>query len=154
VFGHADGVVRFLDEDRIVVNDYREEHPDYGEGLEAALRQHGLAVERLPYAPTGEVHDGIPSAAGCYVNFLRVGRLVVVPAFGVPQDDEACRTLERLLPGARIEPLRCEELAKKGGVLNCVAWTVDAGKRDETRPAGTASPDPVRSAGRTTSAGQ
>ncbi|HTU18695.1 MAG TPA: agmatine deiminase family protein [Gemmataceae bacterium] len=128
VFGHADGVVRFLDEGRVVVNDYREEHLDYGEGLEAALSRHGLAVERLPYAPTDEEHDGIPSAVGCYLNFLRVGQLVVMPAFGLPQDDLACRTLERLLPGAGVVPLRCEGLASKGGVLNCVSWTVKAGK--------------------------
>jgi agmatine deiminase len=128
VFGHADGVVRFLDEGRVLVNDYRDVHPDYGEGLEATLRWHGLAVERLPYAPTDEENDGIPSAAGCYVNFLRVGRLVVVPAFDMPQDELACRTLERLLPGATVVPLRGEGLAREGGVLNCVAWTFKAGR--------------------------
>jgi agmatine deiminase len=124
VFGHADGVVRFLDEGRVAVNDYSQVDPRYGGRLEEALRRHGLAVERLPYAPTDEEHDGIPSAKGCYINYLRVGRLVVVPAFGLPQDDLACRTLERLLPGATVVPLRCEGLAKRGGVLNCVAWTV------------------------------
>jgi hypothetical protein len=130
VFGHADGVVQFLDEGRVVVNDYRAVHPDYGERLEAALRRHGLAVERLPYDPTDEEHDGIPSAKGCYINYLRVGRLVVVPAFDMRQDDLACRTLERLLPGARIVPLRCEGLAREGGVLNCVAWTIRTSRSD------------------------
>src|SRR5262249_36578661 len=124
VVGHADGVVRFLDEGRVAVNDYSRVDPRYGRRLEAALRRHGLAVERLPYAPTDEEHDGIPSAEGCYLNYLRVGKLVVVPAFGLPQDDPACRTLENLLPGATVVPLRCGELARRGGVLNCVAWTV------------------------------
>ena len=57
----------------------------------------------------------------CY--FLRVGDLVVVPVYGAAQDDAACRKLEELLPGARIVPLRCEGLAREGGVLNCVSWT-------------------------------
>ena len=118
--------VRFLDEDRVVVNDDRESDPGYCGRREAVLRRHGLAVERLTYFQTDEEHDGLPSAAGCYVNFLRVGGLVVVPAYGVPQDDLACRTLERLLPGATVVPLRCEGLAREGGVLNCVAWTVRA----------------------------
>jgi agmatine deiminase len=132
VIGHADGVVRFIDEDRVVVNDYTEIEPACGRRLEAALRRRGLALERLPHFRTDEVVDGIPSAAGNYVNFLRVGRLVVVPAYGVPQDDLACRTLERLLPGAIVVPLRCEGLAREGGVLNCVAWVVSVGKDKDT----------------------
>jgi agmatine/peptidylarginine deiminase len=103
VIGHADGVVRFVGDGVVVVNDYREVDPCYGGRLEAALRRHGLAVERLPHFRTDEKHDGIWSAAGNYANFLRVGRLVVVPAYGVPEDDLACRTLERLLPG----PVSC-----------------------------------------------
>jgi agmatine deiminase len=135
--GHADGVVRFLDEGRVVVNDYREAEPSYGRRLEAALRHRGLAVERLPHFRTDEVVDGIPSAAGNYANFLRVGRLVVVPAYGVRQDDLACRTLEKLLPEATIVPLRCEGLAREGGVLNCVAWTIDIERGGRTCSAGT-----------------
>jgi agmatine deiminase len=108
----------------VIVNDYREILPDFGERLEAVLRRRGLAVERLPHFQVNERHNGISSAAGNYVNFLQVGRLVVVPAYGVPQDDLAWRTLERLLPGARVVPLRCEGLAREGGVLNCVSWGV------------------------------
>jgi agmatine/peptidylarginine deiminase len=127
IIGHADGVVRFVEDGVVVLNDYREVEPGYGERLESALRRRGLAVEWLPYFRVDEEHDGIPSAAGCYLNFLRVGGLVVVPAFGVPQDDLACRTLERLLPGARVVSLRCEGLAHEGGVLNCVAWSMRYG---------------------------
>jgi agmatine deiminase len=82
-----------------------------------------LAVERLPYFWTDEKRDNIPSAVGNYLNFLWIGRLMVVPAYGVLQDDLACRTLEKLLPATRVVPLRCEDLARDGGVLNCVAWT-------------------------------
>lgn len=127
VIGHADGVVRFVEDRLVVVNDYRGVDSRYGERLEAALRRHGLAVERIPYFCRDEGHDGIPSAAGCYANFLRVGPLVVVPAYGVPQDELACRTLERLIPGASVVPLECKGLAGEGGVLNCVAWCVRAG---------------------------
>jgi agmatine deiminase len=147
VIGHSDGVVRFLDEGRVVVNDYSRVDPRYGprygEQLEEVLKRYRLAVERLPYAPTDEVHDGVPSATGCYVNYLRVGRLVVVPAFDMRQDDLACRTLEQLLPGATVVPLRCEGLAREGGVLNCVAWTVRT-RRPSRRRGGNSLPGPRR----------
>ncbi len=124
VIGHADGVVRFVADGLAVVNDYRASAPGYGARLEAALRRLGLELERLPYLAVDEAQEGIPSAVGNYVNFLRIGRLVLVPAYGAPQDDPACRTLERLLPGASVVPVRCEGLAGDGGVLNCVAWCV------------------------------
>ena len=106
VIGHADGVVRFVDSNTVVVNEYREAEPAYGRRLEAVLLRHGLTIKRLPYFQTNEVADAIPSAVGNYVNFLRVGRLIVVPAYGVPQDDLACRTLEQLLPQTQVIPLR------------------------------------------------
>jgi agmatine deiminase len=126
--GHADGVVRFLDKDTVLVNDYSKLEPRYEEKLKGVWQRHKLTVERLPYFWTDEKRDGIYSAVGNYVNFLRIGRLVVVPAYGVPQDDLACRALERLLPGASVVPLRCEELARDGGVLNCVSWTIKVGR--------------------------
>ncbi len=149
VIGHADGVVRFIEDGTVVVNDYTRVDPGYGDRLEGALRRHGFAIERLPHFRVEEEHDGIPSAVGNYANFLRVGSLVVLPAYGVAQDDLACRALERLLPGARVVSLRCEGLAREGGVLNCVAWTVrspvsgpltDSVRRGNRRTAG-ARPD-------------
>ena len=124
VIGHADGVLRFIDENTVVVNDYPRVDSGYSRRLEAALRRHELAIERLPHFQSDDRHDGIPSAAGCYINYLRIGRLVIVPAFGVREDELACKTLEKLLTEVKVMPLRCEELAWEGGVLNCVSWSV------------------------------
>lgn len=147
VVGHADGVVRFINDAAVVVNDYRQTDPGYGTRLEKALRRRGLDIERLPHFPTDDASDRIPSAVGNYINFLGVGSLVVVPVYGAPQDDRACRMLERLLPSATIVPLRCEELAREGGVLNCVAWCVRStrcvlGLRDRLATAQTAHDPP------------
>ena len=58
------------------------------------------------------------------MNFLRVGNLVVVPAHGLSEDDEAIRVLQRLLPGATVIFQDCKELAREGGCWNCASWTV------------------------------
>jgi hypothetical protein len=60
---------------------------------------------------------------------FRLGTLTATPGA------LAALILERLQPEATVVPLRCEGLPNKGGVLNCVAWTVDVEKRDEKRPA-------------------
>ena len=124
VIGHADGIVRFLDDQTVAINDYSKIDPAYGQCLDRSLRRAGLRAEPLPYSPTDEEFDGIPSAAGNYVNFLRIAGLAVVPTYDLPQDGPACRAVERLLPGTEVVPVRCENLARDGGVLNCVAWTL------------------------------
>jgi agmatine deiminase len=124
--GHADGVVRFLDEGLAVVNSYSKVAPAYGTRLRKALQQAGLTVAELPYSQERAAYDGIPSAVGNYVNFLRIGQLIIVPAYGVADDDGACRTLEQLCPDAQVVSLPCTELAREGGVLNCITWTIKA----------------------------
>ncbi len=124
VVGHADGVVRFLEEDIVVINDYSKVDLGYRRRLEPVLENHGLQVTRLPYFSDGRTHDGIPSAVGTYVNFLRVGRLVILPAFGVPQDEAAQECLKGLCPRLRITSVFARALGREGGLLNCIAWTV------------------------------
>ena len=122
--GHSDGVVRFLEEDLVVVNDYSRIDPAYGHRLRDLLVKHGLRIEKLPHFREDRSQDGIPSAVGNYVNFLRIGKLIVVPAYNTRQDDRACKTLEWLCPQATVVPLNCIDLARTGGVLNCITWTI------------------------------
>ena len=127
--GHSDGVVRFLDEDLVVVNDYSRVDPAYGKRLCGVLAKEGLRIEKLPHFREDRMVDGIPSAVGNYVNFFRVGNLIVVPAYKARQDDRACKSLERLCPKATVVPLFCKNLARAGGVLNCIAYTAYASAR-------------------------
>lgn len=124
--GHADGVVRFLRDDLVAINDYGQTAPGYGNRLHKVLAGNHLEVVKLPYFFENRTEDGIASAVGNYINFLRIGDLIIVPAYGVAEDDEACRTLEQVCPEARVVSLPCTELAREGGVLNCVTWTIKA----------------------------
>ncbi|MBW3595720.1 MAG: agmatine deiminase family protein [Planctomycetes bacterium] len=124
--GHADGVLRFLDDVTVAVNDYASVNPSYGRTVASVLTSHGLCVEQLPHFVEEYEQDGISAAVGNYINFLRVQELVVVPGYGSNEDAEAVRRLRRLLPGSTVVPLSCAELAREGGVLNCVSWTVRA----------------------------
>jgi agmatine deiminase len=122
--GHADGVARFLDEDTVLVNDFRGVEAGYGRRLRAVLQGHGLECVPVPYFFENRVTDGIPSAVGCYINYLRTEKLLVLPVFGVKQDETAIRRFESLFPGMRIIALQCTSLAREGGCLNCISWTI------------------------------
>jgi agmatine deiminase len=124
IFGHSDGMVRFLDEDLVVMSDYAGVDPGFGRRLRRILERHHLRVEFLPYRIDPKVSDGVASAVGNYVNFLALRGLVLVPAYGLPEDEEARTILRRLLPGHQVVSLDCTELAERGGVLHCCSWTL------------------------------
>ncbi|MBI2806656.1 MAG: agmatine deiminase family protein [Planctomycetes bacterium] len=126
--GHSDGVVRFVAEDRVLINDYSAVDPGYGTRLRNVLEEKGLEVETLPMfqekarRQPGDLH----SAVGLYINYLRVGDVVVLPAYDMPEDEAALKRVRDVMPDARVLQLPCRDLAEKGGVLNCVSWTIKA----------------------------
>ncbi len=119
--GHADSMVRFLDEDTVLVNDYAEVDPPFGGRLVKALRSQGLATEPVPYFHERRSTGGIPSAVGCYANFLRTEKVVIVPAFGSQHDHVSLERLRNLMPKVPVVSLDATSLAREGGVFNCIS---------------------------------
>ncbi|MFN4259515.1 MAG: agmatine deiminase family protein [Gemmataceae bacterium] len=119
--GHADGMVRFIDEHSVLVNDYSKVDPGFGERLCKVLRDHHLAIEALPHFHEKRTRAGIPSAVGCYINFLMTEKVLIAPVYETIDDAIALRKLESVFPGMPIIPLDCTNLAREGGILNCVS---------------------------------
>lgn len=121
--GHADGMVRFVDENTVVGN-----ATSYQNGLEQRIKKvltlHGINTIDFPYFPSTGV-----SAAGCYLNFLEADsfheadRRLLLPVFGHSMDEQAVRAAEQIF-AVPIIPIRIDEIAKSGGGLNCVSWEI------------------------------
>lgn len=119
--GHADAMIRFINNDAVLVNDYAEVDPAFGTRLVNVLCRHGLTIELLPYFHEQRTTDGIPSAAGCFANFLRTENVVIVPAYGSQHDHVALERLTSLLPKVPVVSLDATSLAREGGVFNCIS---------------------------------
>jgi agmatine deiminase len=124
VLDHSDGVVRFAAKDVVLVNDFRIVDPGYRTVMRRVLRRAGLKVVELPYLPRIGRTRGIPPAFGCYLNYLWVGRVIVVPRFGVAEDAEVVNCFRRYFPESDVHHLDCTDLSAEGGILNCATWTV------------------------------
>lgn len=120
--GHADGMVRFLDEETVIINDYKKEKSDFYRSFEIAIHNTGLNRVRIPY----NVYDNKDKdqANGDYINYLQMDNLVIVPTFGLKEDDEVVRQFEDLFAGQKIETVDSNEIANDGGVLNCITWNI------------------------------
>lgn len=104
--GHADEVVKFLD-DTTVVTDTE----DYVEILEAQ----GFSVHLLPEPRT---------EFGTYVNSLIVNNVIYVPSYEESFDQEALTLYQQLLPNHQIIQIESSELSSNGqGGIHCITMT-------------------------------
>ncbi|MFH1161541.1 MAG: agmatine deiminase family protein [bacterium] len=125
--GHADGMVRWVNEHTVVANDYsRIDVPQsFRDRFYGTLGGSGLDVLRVPYQPIDEKINGYSVATGCYINFLQVGDKIFLPTFSDPvKDDEAIKRFGEIFGDANVIPVFSGEIALGGGVLNCLSWEI------------------------------
>ncbi len=122
IIGHVDGMARFIDEDRVLINGYTEENRELQLSLRTSLHNAGLDWIELPF----HIPKGSPSisAEGLYLNYLQMEQAVIVPTFNNEYDEIALRILEDVFKGQKIETVDSTEVAKEGGVLNCISWNI------------------------------
>ncbi len=124
--GHADGMVRFYDENTLLVNDYSRESESWQKRMASALKQTGLNIIEFPYLASDEKVDGDYTAMGCYINYAQIGNLILFPQFGINEDGFALKRIMELYPVPKyhVEPINSNIIANEGGVLNCITWNI------------------------------
>ena len=126
VLGHADGVCRFVSSQLLLLNEYNTDvGRDFGRQLRHAIWRAKLNVNfaLLPWFHTDSFAQGVPSAEGCYMNFVQVHGGIVAPAFDHSADDKAQRVLVEAI-GSKVTSVKATSLASFGGVFNCVSLTL------------------------------
>ena len=115
--GHADGVVRFVNENTVIGNASPYKN-GYEQKVNGALNKHGISVLDFPYFDS----DG-KSAVGSYLNFLETEKQIFLPVFGDAQDEAAVKCAKEVFD-KEIIPVNINGIAEKGGVLNCISWEI------------------------------
>ena len=120
--GHADGMVRFIDNDTVLINDYSKENAEFQRCFRMSLHNAGLEYIELPYNPPKA--PTLISARGLYLNYLQMKQGIIVPTFKTKYDDQALRVLEQVFKGQTIRTVESKDLADEGGILNCITWNI------------------------------
>lgn len=113
--GHADGMVRFVNENTVIGNCVPSKN-GLEQRIQSVLQGYGIDVIDFPYFSSS--HD---SAVGCYLNFLETERHIFLPVFGNELDDKAVASAKEIF-AKMIIPVNVNEIAREGGVLNCISW--------------------------------
>lgn len=135
---HIDTLARFTDPETIAYvkcDDPEDEHFTALREMEEQLRTFRTAAGEpyrlvaLPWpAPCYHTEDGhrLPAT---YANFLIVNGGVILPTYGVPQDEAAQRVLSELFPGREVVPVDCRTLIQWHGSLHCITMQYPKGVR-------------------------
>ncbi|WP_071781148.1 agmatine deiminase family protein [Adhaeribacter aquaticus] len=120
--GHADGMVRFLDDKTVLINNYSKENPQFQRTFRLALHNAGLDWIEIPYNPYG--NKKLIQANGSYINYLQVENVVIIPSFGIEKDIQTLSKFKQLFPNYKVSNIDCNDIANEGGILNCVSWNL------------------------------
>lgn len=121
--GHADGMMRFVDTNTVLVNDLEQDFIYMKKAIINSLDNSNLRYINFPFFEY-KIKGNPDQAIGIYLNYLEVGNIIVMPMFGVPgnKDAEARAKLQEIFPNRIIETIDYNDVALNGGILNCTTW--------------------------------
>lgn len=118
IYGHTDGILRAIDNRTVLMTNYEDYDPVFAARFEKILKEH-FEVKKLKYGSSKRYKH-----RWAYINFLQVGKHIIIPGFGVPEDKEALEQIQEYYPECSVHQIECSEIVDKGGALNCITWNI------------------------------
>lgn len=119
IFGHADGMVRYISESRVLLNNYADYDPSLRRRLVGALSPHFI-VEELEYCS-----PRYNKLSWAYLNFLQTNNCIFIPGLHAKEDLLAAEQIRQYYPNYKVIQIQgCQQLAQEGGALNCISWNI------------------------------
>ena len=117
-YGHADGMVRFVEDGNVLINNYGDYDMAFRDRLVKALEPHFNMISELQYG------NDARKDSWAHLNFLRVGNVILVPQMNIASDGTALKQIESIYKGCRAVGVEMKNVVKRGGALNCISWNV------------------------------
>jgi agmatine deiminase len=139
--GHSDGILKPISDKQVFINDYSvmrgKTYAKYYSKLINTLVNKKIDCIPFPYAyykqpkmSEKEFRKKYPDADdfnpgfGYFINFLRVGKMVIAPVFGIEEDEKAISLINRFFDKPNLHTIDCSDICMEGGLINCVTWEV------------------------------
>ena len=115
-FGHSDGIIHFAGNGKVLITNYGDISPRYYSRFRVALEKH---FEVIPlYYKTKKIH----ARSWAYINFLQIGKLILVPQLGLEEDEQALEQISNAMLDCEVLGIPALEAVRRGGGLNCISW--------------------------------
>lgn len=118
-FGHADGILRFINDNTILINGiYKSD-----KRLIKVLQKEGFDIEWLTFRVKKKDKKN-----WAYINFLQTNDFILLPKLNIEEDEQALVQIKKYYPdyaeNMRIAQVVMTEIVKFKGALNCITWTI------------------------------
>jgi agmatine/peptidylarginine deiminase len=122
IYGHSDGMVRFIDENRVLCQGYFDGYStEFKKGFFDELDRHDITPIPLKFEVDNEHEDN-----WAYLNFLQTKDLIMLPELkDAEENEQALNQIKKYFSYAndRIIMVSMDAVIRKGGALNCISWT-------------------------------
>ncbi|MEM8528753.1 MAG: agmatine deiminase family protein [Bacteroidota bacterium] len=136
---HIDTLARFCDEKTIAYVQCKNEADSHYAALKAMEKElqqfktlQGEPYQLIPLPMTDPIHDSngqrLPAT---YANFLIINDAVLVPTYGIRQDEVALQILKDVFKDRKIIGINCRALIEQHGSLHCISMQYPKGVLSE-----------------------
>jgi agmatine/peptidylarginine deiminase len=122
-YGHADGMIRFVDNQTVLLQSYFDDYSEkFKNQLFGELDRIGVKWEKMEFDVNEEDERN-----WAYMNFLQTKDIILIPKFDIDEDIQAMKQIKRWYTDyndKQIENVDMSAIVKEGGALNCISWTI------------------------------
>lgn len=118
IFGHSDGIVHYIGDNRVLMTNYADFDADMAKVYIKAMENY---VEVIPLTYKVKRKH---ARSWSYINYLKLGGVVIVPQLGIPEDEQALQQIAEVMPKSKVIGVPALEAVRNGGALNCISWNV------------------------------
>lgn len=124
IFGHADGICRYVGDDTVLMTNYSQIDPKMASRFKHCLKPYFKSVKELKFKTKKPCKYN-----WAYINWLQTDKVLIMPKFNVPEDEQAFEQVSELMPqyAGSIEMVEATDLVVHDGALNCCSWTISEG---------------------------
>ena len=124
--GHIDGMIKWISDDQLFINDYQTLTGDwdvfldrFNRSLERQLPE--FKKWRIPYSLSDKQYLGWFNEEGNYLNFLITQNRVYAPIYNRPEDENIKKIFNDVFD-SNVSFIDSGAISKYGGVLHCLTW--------------------------------
>ena len=121
-YGHADGFIKWCGGNRVLMGNHGDKYPAEAAAIRKELESYGFEVVEMRF--NGRVSSPCTDLNWAYINFLQVGRNIIMPIFRIEEDEIARQFIQEAFPDCTIYQIEMTDIARKGGALHCISWNI------------------------------
>ena len=122
VYGHSDGFIKWCGDNKILMGNHGDCYPEEAASIRRIFERYGFEVTEMRF--NGKVDSPCYNLNWAYINFLQVGKNIIMPKFNIEEDAIALQYIQEAFQDCNIRQIEMAEIAREGGALHCISWNV------------------------------